>query len=178
MSRIGRLPIQIPEKVNVTLDGDAVTVDGPGGKLHKTFNKVVDIEVNEGVVNVTPRNSSRLARAMHGTARSIISGMVEGVTSGFSKQLKINGVGFRASVQGRMLNLSLGFSHPVNYSIPEGITVTVTANTNLKVEGADKHLVGQVAADIKSFYPVEPYKGKGVRIIGQYVRRKEGKKAG
>lgn len=176
MSRIGELPIEIPEKVNVTVDGFAVTVEGPGGKLQKTFNRDVNIEVSEGVLKVAPRNNSRPARAMHGTTRSIISSMVEGVTGGFSKQLEINGVGYRASVQGRTLNLNLGFSHQINYTIPEGITVTVTANTNLKVEGADKHMVGQVTADIKRFSPVEPYKGKGVRIVGEYVRRKEGKK--
>lgn len=176
MSRIGKSPIEIPDKVNITVDGSAVTVEGPGGKLQKTFNREVIIEVSDGILKVTPRNSSRLARAMHGTARSIIFGMVEGVTGGFSKQLEINGVGYRAAVQGRTLNLSLGFSHPINYPIPEGITVTVTANTNLKVEGIDKHRVGQVTADIKKFSPVEPYKGKGIRILGEYVRRKEGKK--
>lgn len=178
MSRIGKAPIVIPEKVKVILDGPTVAVEGPGGKLQKTIGVGVDIEVSDGAVKVTPKNKSKFARAMHGTVRSIIASMVEGVNSNFSKQLEISGVGFRASVEGHSLNLNLGFSHPIKYSIPEGITITVTGNTKLKVEGPDKHLVGQVTADVKSFYPIEPYKGKGVRIIGDYVRRKEGKKAG
>lgn len=179
MSRIGKLPVSIPEKVKVAVDNGAVTVEGPKGKLEKRFNPtVVDIQVADGAVTVNPAGGNRHARAMHGTARSIINGMVEGVTEGFSKNLTINGVGFRAAVQGKVLKLELGYSHDINHPIPEGLTVTVTDQTKLKVEGPDKQVVGHFAAQVKKFYPVEPYKGKGVSIAGEYVRRKEGKKAG
>ena len=121
-------------------------------------------------------DKSRLGKAMHGTVRAILQNMVTGVVEGYSKSLEIHGVGFRAALKGKILNLSLGYSHEINYEVAEGVTVTITENTKLKVEGVDKHMVGQVTADIKSYYPVEPYKGKGVRIVGEYVRRKEGKK--
>ena len=176
MSRIGKLPINIPEKVEVTLDGTNVTVKGPKGTLANQFAPVVEITQLENSIEVKPTDSSRLSRAMHGTARSIISGMVQGVTEGFSKSLQINGVGFRATVQGNLIDLSLGYSHDIKHPIPAGVTVTVDDSVNIKIEGIDKQVVGQLAAQIKSYYPAEPYKGKGVRIVGQYVRRKEGKK--
>jgi len=176
MSRIGKLPVEIPDKVKVTIDGNKVNVEGPKGKLEKTFDRAVTIEMTDNSIQVSPANSSRLAGAMYGTARSIINNMVTGAAKGYSKDLEIQGVGYRAAVQGKNLNLNIGFSHEINYPIPDGITVTVTENTKVKVEGADKHMVGQVAADIKLFNPAEPYKGKGVRIVGEYVRRKEGKK--
>lgn len=179
MSRIGKLPISIPEKVKVAVDGGVVKVEGPKGKLEKAFNpSVVDIRIEDGTVNVQPAAKSRLAKAMHGTARSIINGMVEGVTKGFSKNLIISGVGFRAAVNGAVLKLELGYSHDINHPIPDGLKVTVTDQTKLLVEGPDKQVVGQFAAQVKKFYPVEPYKGKGVTIVGEFVRRKEGKKAG
>ena len=177
-SRIGKLPVAIPEKVTLTIDGNKVMVEGPKGKLEKEFNKSVSLTVADKVLTVTPADESRLARAMQGTARAIIFNMVKGVVEGYSKDLEIHGVGFRAALKGNILDLALGYSHPIEYPLPEGITVTIKENTKLKVEGADKHMVGQVAADIKQYYPVEPYKGKGVRILGQFVRRKEGKKTG
>jgi len=176
MSRIGKLPVSIPEKVKAEVSGSTVMIEGPKGKLEKTFNRSVSIEIADGQIQVVPANNSRLAKAMYGTARSIIANMVEGVVNGFSKRLEINGVGFRASVTGQNVDLALGYSHPIQHPIPEGITVTVTENTKVTVEGADKQMVGAVAAAIKSYYPVEPYKGKGVRIVGEFVRRKEGKK--
>lgn len=176
MSRIGNLPIDIPEKVKVDIKGNEVSVEGPKGKLSKGFHRCVAFKQEDNQVLVELANKSRLAKAMQGTARSIIHNMVEGVVEGYSKDLEIHGVGFRAAVQGKVLDLSLGYSHPIQHQIPEGITITVTENTKVKVEGVDKQLVGQVTAAIKSYYPVEPYKGKGVRVVGEYVRRKEGKK--
>lgn len=176
MSRIGNLPIDIPEKVKVEFKGNTVIVEGPKGKLSKPFHRCVKLKQEENQILVEMANKSRLAKAMQGTARSIINNMVLGVVDGYSKNLEIHGVGFRASVQGNVLDLSLGYSHPIQHKIPEGITVTVTENTKVKVEGVDKQMVGQVTAAIKSYYPVEPYKGKGVRIVGDFVRRKEGKK--
>ena len=176
MSRIGKLPISIPDKAKVTVDGQTVRVEGPKGKLEKTFNRTVQIDIDGSEIKVSPVGRSRMARAMYGTARSIINNMVVGVVDGYKKELEIQGVGFRAAVNGKVLNLALGYSHPINFNIPEGITVTVTENTKVAVEGADKQVVGEVTATIYSYYPVEPYKGKGVRIVGQFVRRKEGKK--
>lgn len=176
MSRTGKLPVVLPEKVKASVDGNTVTIEGPKGKLAKRFDACVSLAVEDNAVKVAPAANSRLARAMHGTARSIINGMVKGVVEGYSKNLEISGVGYRANLQGKVLDLSLGQSHEIKYPIPEGITVTVAENTKVKVEGIDKQLVGQVAADIYHCSPMEPYKGKGVRIVGQYVRRKEGKK--
>ena len=177
MSRIGKVPVIIPEKVEVSVDGQSVSVKGPKGAIEKSFDKAVCITVDEGKVVVTKAVDNRFANAMTGTARSIINGMVEGVVKGFSKELEISGVGFKAVMKGSdTLDLSLGYSHNILYKIPTGITVTLASSTDLKVEGVDKHMVGQVAASIKSFAPVEPYKGKGVRIKGEFVRRKEGKK--
>lgn len=179
MSRIGKLPVAIPDKVEVKVDGGTVQVKGPKGTLSKTFKtSVVAVEVDDGKVIVKPVGKSREARAMYGTARSLINGMVEGVTKGYEKNLLINGVGFKATLQGKVLDLALGYSHPIKHPIPDGLTVTVADQTKVKVEGYDKQMVGQFAAQVKKFYPVEPYKGKGVSIVGEYVRRKEGKKAG
>lgn len=178
MSRIGRLPVPLPPKVKASINGATVHVEGPKGKVQKSFSTLVSIKMENNAVIVSPLAETRLANAMHGTARSIIAGMVKGVVEGYTKNLEINGTGFKANLNGRILNLALGYSHPIDYPVPEGITVSVDNNTKIKVEGVDKHLVGQVAADLKHFYPVEPYKGKGVRIVGEHVRRKEGKKAG
>jgi large subunit ribosomal protein L6 len=176
MSRIGKLPVGIPDKVEAKVDGTTITVKGPKGTITKEFPKVVTITIGDGNISVAPADSSRFAKAMYGTTRSIINGMVIGVSEGFKKELEIQGVGFRADIQGKIIDLSLGKSHEIKEPIPEGITVTVEQGTNIKIEGADKQVVGQLAANIKSHYPVEPYKGKGVRIVGEYVRRKEGKK--
>ena len=180
MSRIGKLPVEIPEKVEIKVEnGCTIQIKGPKGSLSRSFNPaVVSLEETESGIVVNPVGNSREARAMHGTARSLINGMVEGVTKGFEKNLTINGVGFRATVEGKVLDLALGYSHEIKHPIPEGLTVTVTDQTKIKVEGFDKQVVGQFAAQVKKYYPAEPYKGKGVAINGEYVRRKEGKKAG
>jgi large subunit ribosomal protein L6 len=180
MSRIGKLPVAIPDKVEIKIEnGSTIQVKGPKGALTKSFNpKVVSIKESDGSVVVEPVGNSREARAMFGTARSLINGMVEGVTKGFEKNLTISGVGFKANVEGDKLDLALGYSHPIKHPIPEGLTVTVQDQTKVKVVGYDKQVVGEFAARVKKFFPAEPYKGKGVSIDGEYVRRKEGKKAG
>lgn len=178
MSRIGKLPVDIPEKVTVSIESNMVSVEGPKGKLSHQFPNAVAISKEDASVSVSPANNSRFARAMYGTARALIANMVNGVTHGYSKELEISGVGFRAALNGNKLDMNLGYSHPCIFDIPEGIKITVTENTKLKVEGIDKQLVGEVAASIRAFYPPEPYKGKGVKIVGEYVRRKEGKTAG
>jgi large subunit ribosomal protein L6 len=175
MSRIGKQPVPIPDKVKIDIKDTTVHVEGPKGKVHKTFASVVTIKIVDKQVIVAPIGETRFAKAMYGTARSIISGMVKGVTAGFSKDLEIQGVGFKANLKGKQLDLALGYSHPIVMDIPEGIKITVVEGTKLKVEGCDKQLVGAVTAEIRSYYPPEPYKGKGVRIVGERVRRKEGK---
>ncbi len=177
MSRIGKLPVPVLDKVNATIDGQTVRVEGPRGKLEKTFDRSVNIELADGEIRVTPASNSSHAKAMYGTARSIINNMVVGVVEGYKKQIELKGVGFRAALKGKVLDLSLGYSHPCLLDIPEDITVTVVENTKITIEGADKQAVGEVTASIYAFYPAEPYKGKGVHIVGQYVRRKEGKKS-
>ncbi len=175
MSRIGKQPVPVPEKVKVDISGQTVSVEGPKGKLAKTFNSAAKVTLGEGEINVAPADSTRFANAMYGTARSIIAGMVIGVTEGFAKDLEISGVGFKAVLKGSTLDLALGYSHPILYPVPDGIKVTITDQTKVKVEGVDKQLVGEVAANIRSYYPCEPYKGKGVKYVGERVRRKEGK---
>jgi len=176
MSRIGKQPVPIPDKVNVTIKGDTVLVEGPKGKVSKLFAPVVKVTVADKKVTVSrTEDDSRFAKAMYGTVRSIIAGMVKGVTDGYTKDLEIQGVGFKANLKGNLLDLALGYSHPIVMEIPAGIKVTVTDQTKVKVEGADKQLVGAVAAEIRGYYPPEPYKGKGVRLVGERVRRKEGK---
>ena len=178
MSRIGKQPVPIPDKVKVTVTDTTVLVEGPKGKVSKLFAPVVKITVADKKVTVAPVEETRFANAMYGTARSVIAGMVKGVTDGYVKELEIQGVGFKANLKGTTLDLALGYSHPILMEIPAGIKVTVTDQTKLKIEGADKQLVGQVTAEIRAYYPPEPYKGKGVRIVGEHaerVRRKEGK---
>jgi len=175
MSRIGKQPVPIPDKVKVDIRDTTVHVEGPRGKVHKTFANVITITITDKKVIVAPVGDTRFANAMYGTARSIIASMVKGVTVGFSKDLEIQGVGFKANLKGKQLDLALGYSHPIVMDIPEGIKLTVVEGTKIKVEGCDKQLVGAVTAEIRSYYPPEPYKGKGVRIVGERVRRKEGK---
>jgi len=175
MSRIGKQPVLIPDKVKVTVNGGVVLVEGPKGKVQKTFASAVKVTVAEKKVTFAPTDESRFAKAMYGTARSVVAGMVKGVTDGYSKDLEIQGVGFKAALKGKQLDLALGYSHPILMEIPDGIKVTVVEGTKVKVEGADKQLVGAVTAEIRGYYPPEPYKGKGVRIVGARVRRKEGK---
>ncbi len=175
MSRIGKVPVPVPDKVKVDVTGQTVSVEGPKGKVSKTFADVVTITLADKKVSVKPNDDSRFAQAMFGTARSVIAGMVKGASEGFVKDLEIQGVGFKANLKGKVLDLALGYSHAILFDIPEGIKITVTDQTKVKVEGADKQLVGKVTAEIRSYYPPEPYKGKGVRIVGERVRRKEGK---
>lgn len=177
MSRTGKLPVIIPSGVKASIAGHLVSIEGPKGKLTKSFNSAVTILLENNALVVHPKDASQFSRSMHGTARSILAAMVIGVTKPYSKDIEIQGTGFKGVLKGRILDLSLGYSHPILYNLPDGISVTLAdGGTKIKVEGPDKHMVGQVAADIKHYYPVEPYKGKGVRIIGQFVRRKEGKK--
>ena len=177
MSRIGKLPIPVLDKATVAIDGQTIRVEGPKGKLEKTFDKAVNLELTDGVVRVTPASTSPHARAMYGTVRSIINNMVIGVVEGYKKELELKGVGFRGALKGDILDMALGKSHPCVIKIPEEITITVKDSTKITIEGADKQVVGEIAASIFAFYPAEPYKGKGVHIVGKYVRRKEGKKS-
>lgn len=175
MSRIGRLPIPLPEQVKVDLTGNQVSVEGPKGKLQFTLPPRTQVHLDKGQLLVKRLGDDAQAKAMHGTCRARINNMVKGVTEGFVKRLEIHGVGFKAAVQGQTVTLNLGFSHPIVYPLPPQIKVTVEENTKLTVEGPDKQMVGQVAADLRAFYPPEPYKGKGVRYVGERVIRKEGK---
>jgi large subunit ribosomal protein L6 len=175
MSRIGKQPVSIPDKVKVSVTNGTVLVEGPRGKVQKTFASAVKVTVTDKKVTFAPTDDSRFAAAMFGTARSIVAGMVKGVHVGYTKELEIQGVGFKANLKGKQLDLALGYSHPILMDIPDGIKITVTDQTKVKVEGVDKQLVGAVTAEIRSYYPPEPYKGKGVRIVGERVRRKEGK---
>lgn len=177
MSRKGKLPISIPNGVSVILDNNKVEVKGPKGSLSQQFDKSVILKLEDGILTVEPADTSRRASAMHGTVRAIINNFVEGVVRPFSKNLEIHGVGQKAELTGNILKLSLGYSHPILFNVPVGINLIVTDSTKIKVEGISKHLVGQVAARIKHFRKVEPYKGKGVRIVGEFVRRLEGKKS-
>ena len=176
MSRIGNKAVDIPGgvKVNIANDG-AVAVEGPKGKLNWQLPREIKATVADNRVSLVRGADTRSVKALHGLSRSLINNMVQGVSAGFTKDLIIEGVGFKAAVQGNVLNLSLGFSHQVLHPIPEGIKITVTENTKISITGIDKHLVGQVAADIRRYYPPEPYKGKGVRYAGEVIRRKEGK---
>ncbi len=175
MSRVGLQPIKVPSDVTVTVDGTQVTVKGPKGEQSWVFEPVVAFELKDGELTVSRNSEEKFARAMHGTARSLLASMIHGVREEFTKELEIQGVGFRASVQGNKLNMALGFSHPIDFTVPEGVTVTVADNTKIKVSGISKQKVGQVAAQIRSYYPAEPYKGKGVRYSDEQVRRKAGK---
>jgi large subunit ribosomal protein L6 len=177
MSRIGKLPVEIPSGVTVTVDNNIISVKGPKGELNQRVSPLVSVNIEEKIVSVSQVENSRDAKAIFGTTRSLIANMVQGVTQNFSKDLLIEGVGFRATVKGQLIDLELGYSHPIEHPIPEGVVVTVADNVKIHVEGPDKQKVGQLAAEIKHYYPVEPYKGKGVRIVGEYVRRKEGKKS-
>ncbi len=177
MSRIGKVPVLIPSGVEVSIEDQFVRVKGPKGDVSQEFSPLAIISKTDDSVVIKPADSSRASQANYGTVRSIISNMVKGVTEPFTKDLLIEGVGFRATIKGTKIDLELGYSHPILHDIPDGVSVTVADNVKIHVEGADKQKVGQVAAEIKSYYPVEPYKGKGVRILGEYVRRKEGKKS-
>jgi len=177
VSRIGKQPIPVPSGVEVKIDGSTVTVKGPKGELTQTLTDVLSIELEDGVLAVTRPDESRTARSLHGLTRTLLSNMVTGVSEGYSKNLEIVGVGYRAAMKGKDIELQLGFSHPVVVVAEPGITFEVPAPTKITVSGIDKQRVGQVAADIRKWRKPEPYKGKGVRYEGEYVRRKLGKAA-
>jgi large subunit ribosomal protein L6 len=175
MSRIGKQPIAIPAKVKVEAKGQKISVEGPKGKLQWDLPARTSLKVEGDKVVVSRSGDDAQAKALHGLSRALVNNMVKGVSEGFVKKLEIQGVGFKAAVQGKVVNMSLGYSHPINYNIPDQIKVTVEENTKLTIEGPDKQLVGKVASELRSFYPPEPYKGKGVRYVGERVVRKEGK---
>jgi len=176
MSRIGSKAVEIPDKVKVNIDNDgAVSVEGPKGKLSWRLPREIKASVKDNRVSLARGAETRGVKALHGLSRALVHNMVQGVSEGFSKQLEVEGVGFKATVQGSNLNLSLGFSHPILFPVPKDIKITVTEGTKIAIQGIDKKLVGQVAADIRRFYPPEPYKGKGVRYVGEQIRRKVGK---
>lgn len=175
MSRVGKQLISVPEKVTVKVAGANVHVEGPKGKLDYLLPEGISVQQDGKTLSVVRASDHRTVRALHGTAQRLISNMVHGVSQGFRKDLEIQGVGFRAAVKGSNLDLNLGYSHPLLHPIPKTLKVTVAENTKISVEGIDKQLVGQFAADVRGYYPPEPYKGKGVRYVGEYVRRKEGK---
>jgi large subunit ribosomal protein L6 len=175
MSRIGKRPIPIPNNVTVTIADQHVAVKGPKGELSRTLPAEVEVVQEDGNILVNRRNESRVARQRHGLSRTLVSNMVEGVSQGFQRRLEIQGVGYRAQVQGRNLVLSVGYSHPVQIEPPEGIQLAVENNTNVIVSGINKEIVGNIAASIRAVRPPEPYKGKGIRYAGEMVRRKAGK---
>src|SRR5664280_667255 len=175
MSRIGKQPIAIPPKVKVEVKGQKVFVEGPKGKLDWELPRRTSLKVQDGKIIVSRDGDDAQAKSLHGLSRALVNNMVKGVAEGFVRKLEIQGVGFKAAVQGKMVNLALGFSHPINYVIPDQIKVTVEENTKITIEGPDKRVVGLVASEIRSYYPPEPYKGKGVRYAGEHVQRKEGK---
>lgn len=176
MSRIGKQAIKVPAKVKVTVaPNGVVNVEGPKGKLEWVLPAKITAKVEGEQLSVLRDGDNREQKALHGLSRSLLSNMITGVTDGFKRDMEIHGVGFKAAVQGQKLNLSLGKSHPILFDIPAGVKVTVSENTKLSIEGIDKQVVGQCAADIRAYYPPEPYKGKGVRFVGEQIRRKEGK---
>lgn len=176
MSRVGKRPVAVPSGVTATVDGQTVKMKGPKGQLQFVVHDDVEVKLENGQVTVNPRFETNRARALYGTARAQVANLVEGVTKGFEKKLEITGVGYRAAMQGKNLQLALGYSHDVVYTIPEGITITVPKPTEITVTGSDIQRVGQVAAEIRSYRPPEPYKGKGVKYVGEFIFRKEGKK--
>ena len=176
MSRIGKKPVAVPQGVTASVEGQKVKVKGPKGALEVVLHDDVTPKMEAGAVVVAPRSETKRARAMWGLSRSLVNNLVTGVTKGFEQRLEITGVGYRAAVQGKKLQLSLGFSHEVKYAIPEDIAIVTPRPTEVVVSGIDRQKVGQVAAEIRGFRPPEPYKGKGVRYAGEYIFRKEGKK--
>jgi large subunit ribosomal protein L6 len=176
MSRIGKKPVDVPSGVTANVEGQTVKVKGPKGALSFVVPEEVSVKLEDGKVKVDPRNETKRARSMWGTSRTMVSNLVTGVTKGFERKLEITGVGYRAAVQGKNLQLALGYSHDVVYPIPEGIQIATPKPTEITITGIDSQKVGQVAAEIRGFRPPEPYKGKGVKYAGEYIFRKEGKK--
>ena len=175
MSRVGKKPITIPDKTKVTLNKQDLLVEGPKGKLSRTVHDAVSVNIDDDTIHVTVENESKNLRALQGLTRSLIQNMITGVTSGFDRVLEINGIGYRASASGNVINLSLGYSHPIDFSVPEGVTVTVEKNNIVRLSSIDKEQLGHVAAAIRRLRPPEPYKGKGVKYAEEYIRRKAGK---
>ena len=178
MSRIGKNPITVPNGVNITLDGNRITVKGPKGELSRVIPADMQVSQDTGTVTVNRPSDDPKHKALHGLSRTLIANMVEGVTKGFSKQLDIVGVGYKAETRPYGLQLALGFSHPIEYKAPKGIKLTAPAPTQIVIEGANKEVVGQVAAELRSLRPPEPYKGKGIKYAGEQIRRKAGKAGG
>ena len=176
MSRIAKEPVELPKGVEFKQEGNVVTIKGGKGELSLVLNSEVELKQDDNVLSFAPRSGSRFATAVAGTMRSIIANMAQGVSEGFERKLELVGVGYRAQAQGKKLNLSLGFSHPVEYAVPDAITVETPSQTEIVIRGVDKQQVGQVAAEIRRFRPPEPYKGKGVRYAGEHVVLKEAKK--
>lgn len=176
MSRIGKQPIPVPAGITATVKDQDVSIKGPKGQLEVTLVEDVTVKMEDGEIVVAPVGESKRARSMWGMQRTLIANMIEGVTNGYTKTLELNGVGYRAQMQGKSLKLSLGFSHDVVYDAPDGVELASSKPTEIVVTGIDKQKVGQVAAEIRRYRPPEPYKGKGIRYVGEYVRRKEGKK--
>ena len=175
MSRIGNKPITVPEGVEVNLDGQKITVKGPKGTLEREIHKNISVKFENGIITVTRPNDEKENRSLHGLSRTLISNMIQGVSKGYEKQLEINGVGYRATKQGKTLVLTLGYSHPVNMEEPEGITYEVPNPNSIIVKGIDKELVGQMAAEVRKQRPPEVYRGKGIKYVDEHIRRKEGK---
>ena len=176
MSRVGKHPVAVPNGVEVQLSGQMLRAKGGLGTLHLVVSNEVTASIADGTVTIAPRNDTKRARAMWGTTRALVNNMVTGVSRGFSVNLEINGVGYRAAVQGNTLNLQLGYSHEIAYPIPDGVRITCERPTAITVSGADRQRVGQIAAEIRAYRPPEPYKGKGIKYATETVRRKEGKK--
>lgn len=178
MSRIGKLPVAIPDKVKVEIKNGVVHVEGPQGKLDWKFPKLVDVKVEGAEVVATRADDTKKAKAMHGLTRALINNMVKGCGEGFERKLEIHGVGFKAAVKGNVVDLALGYSHPISYELPPNVTAKVDDQTKITISGPDKQAVGLAASEIRGFYPPEPYKGKGVRYADEQIVRKEGKKVG
>ena len=176
MSRIGNKAVAVPSGVTANVEGQTIKVKGPKGALQVVLDDDVTVKMDKGAISVDPRNDTKRARSLWGTSRTLVANLVTGVTKGYEERLEINGVGYRAAVQGKQLNLQLGFSHDINYAIPQGITIATPKPTEIVVSGTDKQQVGQVAAELRGYRPPEPYKGKGVKYAGEYIFRKEGKK--
>jgi len=176
MSRIAKKPVVVPAGVEIKLDGQSLTAKGKNGQLSLDVHASVAVEQAEGQLVFAPRDGAKQSMALAGTTRALVNNMVVGVSEGFTKTLNLLGVGYRAQAKGNVLNLTLGFSHPIDYELPEGVTAETPNNTTIVISGADKQRVGQVAAEVRAFRPPEPYKGKGVRYVDEYVRRKEAKK--
>tara|TARA_B100001057_G_scaffold477435_1_gene546623 strand:+ start:22 stop:555 length:534 start_codon:yes stop_codon:yes gene_type:complete len=176
MSRVGLKEINVPENVKVLLQDEKIIAEGPMGKLESDIHSTIEIKIEGNIIRCSPKNDDKETRSFWGLQRNLVNNIIVGVSDGFTKKLEMNGVGYRANLKGKILELALGFSHPINYEIPEDINVTVDKQNNIEIKGADKQLVGQIAAEIRNFRGPEPYKGKGIKYADEHINRKEGKK--